>query len=166
MNVAVELVSESRLNIPRFAGVSKSITQQNHISGVDKKPKGSQFANDLAILQDFAGNEVDLSSSVCHLGFLFAGWPHDISEIIEYTRGLPHMDTSFVPDQGRCCIISGSLYQWRNIVNEGCSAHKLSTAREAFNKVYQIICQLGLKNMFSDMKIVPYKDKTFLLEKK
>ena len=166
MAIMVVPVSESRVDIPNFSRASKFVTHENHVAAADQSNARTPIAKDLVMLNDFAGNEGQLSHSITHMAFLFAGWPHDIQEIVEWTRGLPHMDSYTVPGDGRATIVSGSLSQWRNIVVDGCSAHPLSTAREAFNNVYNILRQKGLGHLFDGMQTRQQPDNTFLLEYK
>ena len=162
--IAVALVSESRIDFGAFMQSAQSVTGMNHVVDADAHPGPTQLATDLKVLRDFASKEVDLAMAITYVGFLVAGMPHDLSEIIEYTRGMPHLSTgkSLRADVG-CIMIVGNLDQWKKAVIEGCRAHPLSTARAAFNQVYMQLCQKGLSDMFNNMRTQDKPDGTFLL---
>ena len=165
--VGVALVSMTQLDLGAFMPAAQSVTGQNHVQASDRNPGPSRLHDDLAVLRDFAGKDVDLSTGVVHLGFLVAGMGHDLEEIIEYTRGMVHLSTGKSLRQDiRCVLITGSLDQWQRAVLDGCKAHQLSTARQCFNQIYTIMRGLGLSRMFDDMFVKESNDGTFLLLEK
>lgn len=162
--VGVVLVSSTTLDLGEFMPAAKMVTGENHVSATDMSPGISPIQDNLRILKDFAGKSVDLAPSVMYLGFMFVGMPHDISEIIEYCRGMAHLHTNkALRPEMKCVLITGNLDQWYEAVRQGCSAHEMSTARQAFNRVHVILKQNGIA---SSLKEVEHKDGTFLLEKK
>lgn len=166
MRMAVAMVSESRLDLGALVSVATQTTHHNPATATDAKRTASQLAADVSIIDDFADNNAKLSLAVTYVGFMFAGFAHDIEEVIEYTRGLPHVHTGRCERHVRVVMIVGSLDDWDKVVVEGCKAHPLSTAREAFNQVYHILCQKGFRGMFEGLVQKPQKDNTFLLEHK
>lgn len=143
---------------------AKSVTGQNHVEGSDASPRPSQLANDLEIIRDFAGRALDMSLLAQQVGFLVAGARHDLMEVMEYCSGMTYVRTTLsLRTEIECALITGSLSGWRDAVTEGCKAHPMSTARAAFNQVYQQLCQKGLSELFSDKRAMEARDGTFLL---
>lgn len=166
MKVAIALVSETVLDLVAFQPSALSVTNRNHVEVIDRTPGFSPLHDQIRILDDFSGNEANLSHAITSVGLMFAGWEHDIAEIIEYTRGMPHLDTRYCERGVRCTIAVGNLDQWSRAVLKGCQAHKLSTARSTFNVVYKLFDQKGLSCMFEGYRIKNDDNNTFLLEKK
>jgi len=165
--IGVALVSETKLDLGALMPAAQSVTGQNHVQASDRCPGPSRLHDDLMVLRDFAGKDVDLSTAVMSLGFLIAGLRHDIDEIVEYTRGMAHMSSSKVlQHEIRCVMISGNLDQWKTAVIEGCRAHQLSTARHCFNQIYSLMLLRGLHSLFEGWTSRENSDGTFLLLEK
>lgn len=165
MAVAVELVSETRLDVGKFVVAAMSVTQQNHAQATDAKQMVSQLAADVSIIDDFEDSKSKLSLAVTHVGFLVGGVYHDVDEIIAHTRGMAHVPSNHVDGIMRLVLIVGSLDQWQKTIVEGCKAHPLSTARSAFNMMYQALCQKGFAKLFDGFKTKEQRDGTFLIER-
>lgn len=163
MQVAVALVSESRLDLGAFLPSTENVTGKNHARATDARHTVSQLEADVSILDDFSGNRAKLPLAVTYVGFLFAGLAHDIQEVIEYSRGMAHLHTEYVDPHIRCVLIVGSLDQWHKSIVESCKAHQLSTARSVFNKVYLLLGQKGLSRLF-DLKTTGHSDGTLLIQ--
>lgn len=162
--IVAALVTETRINLGTFMPSTKSVTGKNHVESSDANPKPSQLASDLAILRDFAGRQLDVSLLALNVGFLVAGAQHDLMEVIEYCGAMSYIRTTLsLRTEIECVLITGSLAAWRDAVAEGCTAHPMSTARAAFNQVYQQLCQKGLSELFSDRRPHEKPDGTFLL---
>jgi len=166
MKVCIALVSETVLDLSAFQPSAFAATNKNHVAGVDRQPGFSPIHDQIRILDDFAGNNANLSHAITFVGIMFGGWEHDISEVIEYTRGMPHLDTIYCERGTRCSIATGSLDQWAKAIVKGCQAHKLSTARYTFNVLYKLFDQRGLAFLFEGYKVRQEDNGTFLLEKK
>jgi hypothetical protein len=166
VKIGVALVSESTLDLGAFQPAAYGITGQNHVSDVDLNPGFSQLQDHVSILDHFSGNDAGLSQAITFVGFMFAGFEHDIAEIVEYTRGMPHLDTRLCERTIRCTIAVGSLDQWVLATVKGCRSHKMSTARYAFNTVYKLLDQKGFANLFKGFTIKNDDNNTFLLEHK
>jgi len=162
--IGVALVSKTQLDLGAFMPSAQSVTGQNHVQASDRNPGPSRLHDDLVVLRDFAGKDVDLSTAVMSLGFLVAGMAHDIDEIVEYTRGMAHLSSNkVIQHEFRCVLIHGSLDQWRIAVVEGCKAHQLSTARHCFNQIHTLMLSSGLHQLFEGLHSRPSSDGTFLL---
>lgn len=166
MKVAIALVSESVLDLAAFQPSAFAVTNKNHVEQVDRRPGFSPIHDQIRILNDFAGNDANLSYAITYVGVMFAGYEHDIAEVIEYTRGMPHLDTTYCERGARCSIATGNLDQWARAVVKGCQAHKLSTARFAFNVLYKLFDQRGLSCIFDGYRVREDDNETFSLEKK
>ena len=166
MKVAIALVSETVLDLGAFQPSAFALTNRNHVEEVDRNPGFSPLHDRVRILDDFAGNDANLSHAIMFVGIMFAGYEHDIAEVIEYTRGMPHLDTIYCERGVRCSIATGSLDQWSRAIVKGCQSHKLSTARYAFNVLYKLFDQRGLTCMFDGYRKKEDDNGTFLLEKK
>ena len=163
--IAVALVSETTIDLSAFMPSAQLVTGQNHISESDAHPGPSQIATNLKIIRDFAGRQTDMSLLSISLGFLVAGMRHDILEIIEYCSDLTYVRTQLsLRAEFECVLITGNLAQWREAVTEGCRAHPMSTAREAFNQVFMILNQKGLGELFANKRTHDSNDGTFLLQ--
>jgi hypothetical protein len=143
---------------------ARGVTGMNHVAATDRHPGSSPLADDLSILRDFAGKDVDMAPAVTHVGFIFAGFSHGLQEVIEYSAGMAHIYTSHItnPMLG-CVVVTGSLWQWRAAGVIGSSRESTPAAREAYNKVYQEFRKRGLYEVFEGFKTVEHKDGTFLL---
>jgi hypothetical protein len=143
---------------------AKGVTGRNHVAATDRKPGKCQLADDMEILRDFACKNIDVVPSVVQVGFIFAGFAHDLREVIEYSCGMPHVYTAALdnPMLG-CCVVSGSLWQWRAAGIIGCHEDATPAAREAYNKVYQEFRKRGLYEVFDGFKTHDNRDGTFLL---
>ncbi len=162
--IGVALVSETRLDLEVFFAASKSVTGLNHVEVADLSPSLSQLADDLKILRHFAGKDVDLSGAITNLGFLFAGGAPEITELIEYTRGMCHLSTArSLRSEISSVLVSGNLESWVNAILEGCGDHGYATTRQAFNACYTILCQMGLNYLFDGWSSKDGRDGTFLL---
>ena len=163
--IGVALVSETTLDLGPFMESSRGITGLNHVQVSDDKPGLSRLVDDLNVLRDFAGKKVDLAPAVMYAGFLVAGMSHDMREIIEFTRGMAHLQTSrSLRPEIECVLISGSLYQWSEAVVIGSRngpAH--SGTRNCFNQIYTILIQKGLGDLFDGLQTHDKGDGTFLL---
>lgn len=166
MKVGVEIVMETRIDRGAFYQSASQVTGQNHVTHVDVNPGLSVLEDDVRILESFANNDAKIAYAVCYVGILFAGYEHDIAEIVEYTRGMAHLDTSRVERGIRCTICVGSLDQWQRATLMGCRSHRLSTARHAFNQVYRMFDDRGLGDLFADYKVQADNNQTFLLERR
>lgn len=165
--IAVALVSETVINRAVFMPAAKEMTGENHVSVADKRPGLSNLVDDMTILEHFADTGMNMASAITYIGFLVGGFDEDIDEFIAYTRGMPHLHTTRIIQRGvRCCIITGSIDQWRTATVHGCNAHALSPVRTAFNEIYKILTQKGLGRIFDDYKPVNSTNGTFLLERK
>ena len=163
--IAVVLVSETSLDFGAFMPSAQLVTGMNHVADADAHPGPTQLATNLKIIRDFAGRQMDMALYSLNVGFLVAGMPHDIIEIMEYCSDLSYVRTTLsLRSEVECVLITGNLAQWRDAVTEGCKAHPMSTAREAFNQVYMILNQKGLGELFSNKRTHESKDGTFLLE--
>jgi len=162
--IVAALVTETRIDLSTFMPSTKSVTGMNHVAASDMSPGVSRLATDLAILRDFAGRQLDVSLLAMSVGFLVAGAQHDLMEVIEYCGAMSYVRTTLsLRSEIECVLITGSLAAWRDAVAEGCKAHPMSTARAAFNQVYQQLCQKGLSELFSDKRPYEKPDGTFLL---
>lgn len=162
--IVVALATETRIDLGTFMPSAQSVTGMNHVAASDANPGMSQLATDLNILRDFAGRQLDVSLLAMSVGFLVAGARHDLMEVIEYCGAMSYVRTTLsLRAEIECVLITGSLAHWRDAVNEGCTAHHMSTARAAFNQVYQQLCQKGLSELFSDRRPHEKQDGTFLL---
>lgn len=166
MRIAIAFVMEPNLDLASFANAAENVTGQNCIAEIDRNPGFSPLHDQVRILDNFAGNDAKISYAICNVGFMFAGYDHDIAEVIEYTRGMPHLDTDYCQRGIRCTIAVGSLDQWARATIMGCRAHKLSTARYTFNAIYKMLDQKGLSDLFDGYRVRHDDNNTFLLERK
>ncbi len=165
MQVAVVWATESRLDLGSFLRAAESVTGKNHARATDAKRLASTLAADVAMLDDFAGNQSRLSLAVTYVGFLFAGLNHDVQQVIEHTRGMPHLHTEYVDPQVAAVVIVGSLDEWHKSIVEGCKPNS-SAPRAVFNNVYHQLRQRGFGYMFDGTKTRDQNDGTFLIESK
>lgn len=163
--IGVSLVSYTQLDLGPFMEASMSITGQNHVQMSDNKPGLSRLADDLNVLRDFSGKKVDLAPSVMYAGFLIAGMSYDVREIVEFTRGMTHLQTAkSLRHEIECLLICGSLYQWSESVLLGTNnGPSHSGVRKCFNQVYTILVQKGLGDLFDGFRTHEKGDGTFLL---
>ena len=162
--ISVTWISETRLDRAAFMPVAQQVTGQNHVSAADRKPASCPLGDELTIMRDFASKDVDMAPTVIYVGFLFAGFAHDIKEVIEYTRGMTHLYTGLNTNPMlSAAVVIGNLSQWRLATIDGCKAHPMSTARAAYNKVYQEFRGRGLYEVFEGYKVADQQDGTFLL---
>jgi hypothetical protein len=162
--ISVTWISETRLDRAAFLPVAKQVTGHNHVSAADRKPASCPLGDELTIMRDFAAKDVDMAPTVIYVGFLFAGFAHDIQEVIEYTRGMTHLYTSLTTNPMLAsAVVTGNLSQWRFATIDGCKAHPMSTARAAYNKVYNEFRKRGLYDVFEGFRVHDQPDGTFLL---
>lgn len=162
--IVAALVTETRIDLGTFMPSARSVTGKNHVEASDANPRPSQLANDLETIRDFAGRSLDMALLAQHVGFLIAGARHDLMEIMEYCSGMTYVRTTLsLRSEIECALITGSLAGWRDAVTEGCKAHEMSTARAAFNQIYQQLCMKGLSELFANRHPIEKQDGTFLL---
>jgi hypothetical protein len=161
------------MDLSQFLPVSRQLLGYSPAKAADGTTIPLQeLAHQLACIAAFKNEQAGTSvrSAILHLdlfhaGFLIAADERDMVEILEIA-GMPFTLTVTLVRGIDAAIISGSLTQWRAAVKVACSAKtQLSRgARHAFNSVYKILCEHGLKDMFDDLQVSEQQDHTFLLE--
>jgi len=173
MNPGVALVLTSKLDLSQFLPLSRDMLGYSPAKNADGAPIPLQeLPHQLACIATFKDEQVSptvqaatLELNMLHAGFLVAADERDMVEILEVAA----MPFTFTLTSARgidAVVISGSLAQWRDAVKAGCSA-KANLSRGAlyaFNSIYKILCQRGLKGMFDDLQATAQRDQTFLLE--
>lgn len=162
--IGVALVSQTQLDLGAFMESARSVTGQNHVQASDRNPGISRLVNDLAVIQDFAGRELDVSLLSMSLGFLVAGMRHDLFEVMEYCSAMQYVRTTLaLRDDVECILITGTLADWRDATVEACKEHPHSSVRGCFNQVYSLMVAKGLQPIFEGYRSVQQQDGTFLL---
>lgn len=165
--IAAALISESVIDRGTFMPAAQQVTGENHVTEVDQSPRLSRLCDDMGILQDFTGGQlVDMTTAVTMLGFLVAGHSEEVSEFLQYTRGLPYCETNRVERGVRCVVVTGAVCDWQRSIIEGNRwSIERSSLRRCFNEMFHLFCQKGLGYLFSDFKPVT-KNGILMLEKK
>lgn len=111
--------------------------------------------------------EAQTCLGIVQVGFLIAADDRDMPEILETAQGLNYVLTDTLSRGIQSAILSGNLLLWRDAIRVACSTMKLSQAtREVYNEAYNILCRLGLTDIFQGARIRTQPDQTFLLTDK
>jgi hypothetical protein len=100
------------------------------------------------------------------VGFLIAADERDMMEILEALHGMEVVVTETMQRGILATIVNGTLTQWQRVVKLAChpQASVSCNTRHAFNMVYHILTDRGLRDIFDDVKVTEQPDHTFLLE--
>jgi len=98
------------------------------------------------------------------VGFLVAANERDMLEIIEATRGMEVILTETVQANVQAAIFSGTLAQWQRAIKLAChpQASLSCNVRHVFNSAYRALVDIGLRDMFDEVKMSEQPDHTFL----
>lgn len=175
MEPGVILISLTKMDLERFLPLSRKLLGYSPAKAADGVTVPLQeMAHNLACVAAFKDEkaspyvkETTSHLNLFHAGFLIAAYDRDMVEILELT-GMPFVLTETLGRDVYAAFICGSLSQWRTAVRLACHPNKLTTrcVRYAFNEVYKILCDLGLKDIFNNLQVTEQHDNTFLLEDK
>jgi len=155
--IATVLVGETRLNRADFLLATRQITGENYAREIDRHGRGSEIADDLCILDTFAGRP--LADAVTHLSFLFAGPETEVDLLLDSAKGMAHLTGDIQKDFAKAVVISGSVFQWVTVVSECMEPRPV---KQAFTEVYKTMSRMGLRSLFT----VKVSSQTLMIERK
>lgn len=163
---ACAIISESCLDRGALYQAMQNVNGNNYTRSVDASPGKSRLEDDASILSNFAGRGGAPVHAMVNIGIMFAGVMHEIAEIVEYTRGMPHIDCGEVPSMARVTMCNGTVDQWSVAIGKACEADKLSVARTTFTQVYKLLCMKGFGEQLGSYQTRETTGGILLLEKK
>lgn len=177
MNPGVLLILLTNMDLLRFLPAARDVLGYSPAKAADSVTVPLQAVpHHIACMDSFKDENATpsiRSASHClnlfHAGFFIVADERDMLEILE-VAGMPFISTESLARGVDAAIISGSLVQWRDAVKRGChpglQSRLFRGTRHAFNSVYKILCDQGLKEMFNGLQVSEQSDQTFLLEGK
>ncbi len=175
MNPGVLLAISTSMDLVHFLPAARKVLGYSPAKAADSVAVPLQdTAHQLACLAAFKDEHASTSlraSPYClklfQMGFFIVADERDMLEILEVVA-MPFVITESLARGVDAAIISGSLAQWRDAVKMACHPRTQLArgARHAFNSIYKLLCDQGLKEMFNGLKVLEQSDHTFLLEDK
>lgn len=160
MNIPVLLASRTTLDRGEFLRAARFVTGRDIAKQVDKATFRSGTAEDMALLNEF--NQRGLGRHIIQLGFLVGGTDEQIEDILQTCCGLPYI-VSIRHEAWKAALITGSVDQWTKLVLDNSRSSGQLHVRQAFTKIYQLMCRNGLHHGFDGHKRQEGDNGTILL---
>jgi len=97
------------------------------------------------------------------VGFLIASDERDMVDILEAARGIESVVTESLQRGVQAAILCGTLAQWQRAITLACQTNTALTVRQAYNSMYRLLLEEGLRGMFDGVRMADQPDSTFLL---
>lgn len=155
-------VLQTAINLSGIIQACREMQQPNPTIGPDQQ--GLQgFRHTVATL-DAIQKRPYLTGHILNLGYMIAAYPEDLTTVLAYTGGMPHLYHDGV-DHAACCIVSGSVNQWVDCCRRACKPEAEHVVRFVFNRVYRDL-ETKVPREMLDGNRKDNQDGTFLLEHK
>jgi hypothetical protein len=175
MSAGVALVLLSNLDLNTLLPLSREILGYSPAKAADGVTIPlSNSAHQLACVAAFKDSKAPPTVRVAipylelfHAGFLIAADERDLVDILEISA-MPFVITDTLQRGIQVAIVSGTLDDWARAVKLAChpQASINRDIRYVYNAIYTQLCNIGLKDIFGDLRTTELHDKTFLLEDK
>lgn len=155
-------VLQTTLNMNFLIQACREMGQPNPATKADEKNL-SGFKHVVATFDEIQRRPF-LTGNILHLGYMIITYPEDMSLVLAYTGGMPHLYHDGV-NRATCVIVSGSVNQWLDACSRACCVEATPTVRFVFNKIYRDLEKKIPRSMFTGSRR-DNDDGTFLLESK
>jgi len=174
MSAGAALIMLSNLDLNTLLPLSREMLGYSLAKAADGLTAPlSQSAHQLACISAFKDSKAPPTVKAAipylelyHAGFLIAADERDLVDILEISA-MPFVAVDTIQRGIQAAVVSGSLDDWIRAVKLACRPQASSRdVRYVYNLIYNQLCNIGLKDIFGNLRSTDLRDKTFLLEDK
>jgi len=171
MSAGAALIMLSNLDLNTFLPLSREMLGYSPAKMADGLTVPlSQSAHQLACISAFKDSKAPPTVKAAtpylelyHAGFLIAADERDLVDILEISA-MPFVAVDTIQRGIQAAVVSGSLDDWIRAVKLACRSQASSRdVRYVYNLIYNQLCNMGLKDIFGNLRTTELHDKTFLL---